>query len=325
MRLLLNGGSLDDRRVLSPRAFSALTDFDSYRFHPGMPGLARSFTQLEEFRGLEYAHGGSMPGFSSIMKIYRDADVGIFVCVLGGEPGALDYTVTGVIRALRDLDVTPQSKPAMLALQLLSEHFADEFIPAIWPRTSTGAEPMVNKGPDDIEGFLGHYLATENKTRSFAPRVASWLGGVDVKRMSGEGISVAGQGPYRRVAAYLYEDAKGHRIAFAKFPVGRFVALGASPGVFRKTNQLESPAWTLPVVLAATLVTLSALVRLRRGTPIRLRRVAASAVAGYLLVLAGLALIPAILAVGIAALCAPATPATKLNSAALQVRIRDMA
>ena len=119
MRLLLNDGAIDGHRVLSTRAFSALTDFDAYRFHAGLPGMARSFTQLEEFRGLEYAHGGSMPGFSSIMKIYRDADLGVFVCMLGGEPGAYDYTLTGTIGALRDLDVAPAAKPGMLALRTL--------------------------------------------------------------------------------------------------------------------------------------------------------------------------------------------------------------
>jgi CubicO group peptidase (beta-lactamase class C family) len=290
MRMLLNGGSLEGRQVLTPQAFDALTDFDAYRFHWGMPGFARSFTQLEELRGLEYAHGGSMPGFSSIMKIYRDADVGIFVSFLGGQPAALDYTLTGFIGALHDLEVTPQSRAAIMDLQQLPEHFADEFIPAAWPRASEGPEASPNRAPEDLEGFVGHYLATENETRSFAPRVGSWLDGVDVIRMGKDGVGVAGQGPYHRVAAYLYEDSKGHRIAFSEMPVGRFMALGVSPGVFRKTNQLESPAWTLPLMFAATLVILSALVRLSAGTSRCLRRLAAAALGGYALVLATLLL-----------------------------------
>ena len=289
MRMLLNGGSLDERQVLSPHAFDALTDFDSYRFQPGMPGLARSFTQLEEFRGLEYAHGGNMPGFSSIMKIYKDADVGIFICFLGGEPGSYDYNLTGVIGILRDLDMAPQAKPALQSLQLLSDHFAAEFIPAIWPRASAG-NAQVPIGAEDIDRFLGHYLLAETKTRSFAIRVASWLGGVDVVRVGVDGLGVAGQGPYHRIGGKLYEDAGGRRIAFAEFPVGRFMAIGVSPGVFRRTNQLESPGWTLALMLAATLITLTAMLRLRRGTAARLRRLAAFAIAGFVLVFAGLLL-----------------------------------
>jgi CubicO group peptidase (beta-lactamase class C family) len=296
MRLLLNDGTLDGRQVLSPAAFRALTDFDAYRFRTGLPGMARSFTQIEELRGLEYAHGGSMPGFSSIMTIYRDADVGIFVCFLGGEPSAFDYNLTGTLRALRDLSVEPAAKAAMLPLQMLTQHFADEFIPATWPRSSevtpaAGTAAGVATGAaDDIEPFLGHYLATESKTRSFALRVGSWFGAVDVVRMGGDGIGVAGLGPFHRVASYLYEDAKGRRMAFAELPVGRFIAIGLSPGVFRKTTALESPLWTLPLLLAATLGLASALARLRARTPARLRRLAAVALIGYCLVLAGLLL-----------------------------------
>jgi hypothetical protein len=290
MRLLLNDGVLDGRQVLSSRAFSALTDFDAYRFSPGLPGMGRSFTQLEEFRGLEYAHGGAMPGFSSIMKIYRDADVGVFVCVLGGEPGSYDYTLLGSIGALRDLDVAPASKPALLVLRTLAEHFADEFIPAVWPRSAAGAETTASTAPEDVEPFLGHYLATENKTRSFALRVASWLGGIDVIRVDGEHLGIAGLATYRRVGRYLYEDAKGRRLAFADLPVGRFAAIGVSPAVFRKTNALESPAWTLPLMFAATLVMFSALVQLRKRAPARLRRLAALTAVGYGLILTGLLL-----------------------------------
>jgi CubicO group peptidase (beta-lactamase class C family) len=300
MRLLLNDGTLDGRQVLSPAAFRALTDFDAYRFRAGLPGMARSFTQLEEFRGLEYAHGGSIPGFSSIMTIYRDADVGIFVCFLGGEPGAFDYNLTGTIRALRDLSVEPASKAAMLPLQLLTQHFADEFIPATWPRSSEGtpaapgaaagvATGVATNAADDIEPFFGHYLATESRTRSFALRVGSWFGAVDVVRMA-DGIRVAGLGPFHRIGSYLYEDAKGRRMAFAELPVGRFVAIGLSPGVFRKTTALESPLWTLPLLLAATLGLVSGLARLRARTPPRLRRLAVVALIGYLLVLMGLLL-----------------------------------
>jgi CubicO group peptidase (beta-lactamase class C family) len=289
MRMLLNDGSLDGRQVLTPQAFGALTDFEAYRFRAGMPGFARSFTQIEEFRGLEYAHGGSMPGFSSIMKIYRDADVGIFVSFLGGQPGSIDYSLTGMIRALRDSDATPEFKPGLLALQLLSEHFADAFIPAIWPRTGAGIQPMSNV-PDDIEGFLGHYLPAEYETRSLAPRIGSWFGGIDVVRMHGEEVGVAGQGPYHRIGSYLYEDAKGRRIAFAHLPVGRFLAVGVSAGVFRRTNPIESPAWTLPLMLVVTVIVLSAVPRLTAGTRARLRRLAACALGGYFLVVIGLVL-----------------------------------
>jgi len=99
LRLLLNGGSLDGRTVLSPAAFADLINFDNVRFHPGMPGGGRAFVQFEEFRGLEYAHSGHIPGFSSMMKIYADADVGVFALFLGGTPGGYDLTVSHVLQS----------------------------------------------------------------------------------------------------------------------------------------------------------------------------------------------------------------------------------
>jgi CubicO group peptidase (beta-lactamase class C family) len=290
LRLLLNGGTLDGRQVLSARAYAALTDFDAYRFRPGMPGFARSFTQFEEFRGLTYAHGGSMPGFSSILKIYKDADVGVFVCVLGGQPRAFDYTLAGLYASRNDLNMEPGAMRALIALEQLSDHFADEFIPAVWPRTGAGLAASDPRPPEDSGAFLGHYRLAEAETRSFALRVPSWLGGVDVMRLPNGDIGVAGQGPYHRIAPYLYEDAKGQRVAFAGLPEGRLMALGVSPATFRKTNALDSPTWTLPLFAVATLMLLSASFRLGGRTPTRLRTLARYALLGFALVSVGLLL-----------------------------------
>jgi CubicO group peptidase (beta-lactamase class C family) len=290
MRLLLNGGTLDGREVLSERAYAALTDFDAYRFRPGMPGFARSFTQFEEFRGLTYAHGGSMPGFSSILKIYKDADVGVFVCVLGGQPRAFDYTLAGLFASRNDLRMEPSAMQALLALEQLPDHFADEFIPAVWPRTNAGVAAADPRPPEDIGAFLGHYRLAEAQTRSFALRVASWFGGVNVVRLPNGDIGVAGLGPYHRVGPYLYEDAKGQRVAFAGSPGGRLMALGMSPATFRRTNALDSPAWTLPLIAVAALTLLSAAFRLGARTPMRLRALARHALLGFTLVCVGLAL-----------------------------------
>jgi len=288
MRLLLNGGTLDGHQVLSARAYAALTDFDTYRFRPGLPGLARSFTQFEEFRGLTYAHGGSMPGFSSILKIYKDADIGMFVCVLGGQPRAFDYSLAGLVAARNDLDMPPGPKAALIGLEQLADHFADEFIPAVWPRTSAGVDPITD-GAEDIGAFVGHYRLASEGTRSFALRVVSWFGGIDVVRLAGGDIRVAGQGPYHRVGPYLYEEAKGRRVAFTDSPIGRLMAWGLSGATFRRTNPLESPAWTLPLLAAAALVMLTAGFRLGSRTP-ELRTLAAQALIGFALVTIGLLL-----------------------------------
>ena len=113
-----------------------MTNFDHYRFHPGMPGGGHAFIQFEEFRGLEYAHSGSIPGFSSMMKIYPDADVAILVCFLGGQPPAFELTPANVVHSLRQLNLQDEARPGLAAMRELTDTFAARFIPAGRPRSS---------------------------------------------------------------------------------------------------------------------------------------------------------------------------------------------
>jgi CubicO group peptidase (beta-lactamase class C family) len=291
MRMLLNGGTLDGRRVLSERAYADLTNFDSYRFHAGMPGLGRSFTQFEEFRGLEYGHGGSMPGFSSLMKIYPDADVGIFVGFLGGQPGTFDVTVTAMLEDLKDLDVNRNALPGLRTLQLLPDTIAEHFIPANRPRSSEGTAGE-HDADDDIGGFLGRYILATAHSRSLPIRINGWMNALEVRAAGQNAIELGGRyaaiGTLQRIAPLLYEGAKGKRLAFARLATGRYLALGLSGGTFRKTDFIESPAWTLPVLVVSILVVFSALIQLRRKAPAAVRQLAASTVAGFVLVSLGM-------------------------------------
>lgn len=305
LRLLLNGGTLDGRTVLSPRALADLTNFDHYRFHPGMPGGGHAFIQFEEFRGLEYAHSGSVPGFSSMMKIYADADVGIFVSFLGGQPGAFDLTVSGVFRALRQVNVRAEARPGLTTMQELTDKFAERFIPAGQPRSSESktlataptdpTDPTDPAAPaptsEQIDAFLGDYVIASNHSRSFMARLAGWTGLVRLERAPGDGLRLGGHselGDYHRVGPLLYQNPKGDRLALAELPIGRYLAIGLSGGVFRKTNLIESPSWALPVFAVAILLLLTALIQLRRKAPTHLRRLAKFGLVGLALVIGGL-------------------------------------
>ncbi len=291
LRLLLNGGSLDGRTVLSPKAFAELTDFSRYRFHPGMPGGAFSFIQFEEFRGFEYAHSGSVPGFSSMMKIYPDADVAIFVTFLGGQVGGFDLTVSNVFRSLRQINIRDEAKPGFHVLRELTDSFPARFIPADRPRSSEAPQPWPAPASEQLDPFLGSYVIASNHSRSFVSRLGGWVGTIHLERAGAEGVrlrEVAELGDYHKVGPLLYENATGDRLALAETPVGRAMAVGLSGGVFRQTNWIESPGWTLPVFAIALLVLLTAFVQLRRKAPDRLRLLARSNLIGLALVLGGL-------------------------------------
>ena len=95
-------------------------------------------------------------------------------------------------------------------------------------------------------------------------------------------------GDYRKVGPLLYENKKGDRMAFAELPVGRFLAIGVSGGVFKKTNWIESPGWSLPVIAVAILVLLTGSIHLRRKVQPHHRRLAGWSLGGFLLVVIGL-------------------------------------
>jgi len=260
--MLLNRGTIDGRQVLSPAAFANLTDFDHYRFHPGMPGGGYSFIQFEEFRGLEYAHSGHMPGFSSMMTLYPDADVGIFVSFLGGQVGTYNMTFTAAIKALRDTDVQPGARDGLSTLDQLTDAIVAKFIPADRPRTAQGGVEMLGlkDSQPGIDAFLGSYVLTTAHSRSYAARVFGWGSTIKVERAGADSIrfSARGLGEFRQVGSLLYENEKKQRVAFAELDTGRYMAIGLSGGMFRKTNALETPNWALPLLALCLLVMLTA-------------------------------------------------------------------
>ncbi len=291
LRLLLNGGTLDGRTVLEPASFADLINFDHIRFHPGMPGGGRAFVQFEEFRGLEYAHSGHIPGFASMMKIYADADVGIFVSFLGGSPGSFDLTLSNVIRSLSQVNIRPEARAGFGALNDLTDTFAARFIPADRPRSSEGRSMTFDSTSAGLDEFLGSYVLATNHSRSFVSRFGGWLGTVRLERVGADGIRLGGipeLGDYKRVGPLLYENAKRDRIALARSPIGRLMAVGLSGGIFRQTNSLESPGWSVPLFALALLILLTALVQLRPKAHPELRRLARFALLGLGLVLVGL-------------------------------------
>jgi hypothetical protein len=290
LRLLLNNGAVDGATVISPSAFANLIDFDHARFHPGMPGGGLAFVQFEEFRGLEYAHSGHIPGFSSMMKVYPDADLAIFVTFLGGTPPAFDLTVTNVFKSLRRVDVERPSRPGFAVLNTVTDSFGVKFIPAGRPRSSEGRAGEVPGLSPGLDEFLGKYEIATNHSRSFVSRLGGWVGAITLERAD-SGVRLGGipaLGQYREVGPLLYENATGDRLALAKNAGGRFMAIGLSGGVFRKTNALASPGWTLLPFLASVLIILTALIQLRRKAAAPLRALAKWELIGLLLVLAGL-------------------------------------
>jgi len=291
LRMMLNGGVVNGRTVLSRSAFADLTDFDHYRFHPGMPGGGYAWIQFEEFRGLEYAHSGSVPGFSSMLKVYSDADVAILFVFLGGQPGAFELTVTGIARALREVSIQPEAKPGFATLRELTDAFAERFIPAGQPRSSEQPGYRANPDGEPVDPYLGTYVIATNHSRSFFSRFSGWGGLLRLERAEGDQLRLGGfpdLGVYHQVGSLLYENDRGDRLALASLATGRYLAIGLSGGVFKRTSWLESPGWSLPLFALGLLLALTAPLQLRRGAGPALRGLARLTLLGWVLTLGGL-------------------------------------
>ena len=289
MRLLLGGGVIDGKRVLSGRGFADLTNFADYRFNPGLPGLGRSFTQFETFRGVEYAHGGGMPGFNSILKLYPDADVGIFVSIMGGEIGSVrpeDKPAAPGDRGFGHRSTCSKRSSRSGRSTTTSRHSSFR---AVWPRRSEGPAAWVSTAPDRIEPYLGRYVITSaTRTRSVGTRIMGLLGSVIVQQAGPSAVKVMGLGPYRHVGPNLYQDAKGAIIAFLTSPrAGSWRLASAQPNSGRRIGW-PTPVWTLPLFALSFLVLLTSVVNLRPRASLRARRLALFSLSGLALVMIGL-------------------------------------
>jgi hypothetical protein len=225
-----------------------------------------------------------------MMKVYPDADLAIFVTFLGGTPPSFDLTVTNVLRSLRRVDIERPARPGFAVLNTLTDSFAVKFIPAGRPRSSESANRKIPDLSLGLDEFLGRYELATNHSRSFVSRLSGWIGTITLER-SDSGVRLAqipALGQYREVGPLLYENGTGERLALAKDGGGYLMAVGLSAGVFRKTNALAAPGWTLLPFLASILLLLTALVQLRRKAAPPLRALAKWELIGLLLVISGL-------------------------------------
>lgn len=290
MQLWLGDGVVEGAQVIAPEIYGDITNFDHYRFHPALPGAGFAFFQDEEFRGRLFMHSGHMPGFSTMMKIYRDADIGVFVSFMGGQPPSFDSNLSSVVAMASAPQPGPEARAALIRLETLSDRFAERFIPANWPRSSeSGAGLGDISMTRPFAAFPGTYVQVGGESQSFVHRIGGWLRAIEVRAVHQDAIEVAGQGPFRLVGHDVFENDERRRVAFADRDGELYLALGMSPAQFRRTNALETPIWTLPLFAVALLVCLTALVHvLRRRAHARLSKLSRLSLIGLVLVLAGL-------------------------------------
>jgi CubicO group peptidase (beta-lactamase class C family) len=295
MMMLLNHGELDGQRILSPEAFDALSDFDAYRAHPALPGLARSFTELNNTDRPEFVSGGSVPGFSSVMKIFPQAGVGIFFSFMGGQPPSFDAIPSRLLSwVLSNKPESPAAAAALNSLNQFAESYADEFI----ARSGKGAGEF--SGGDhssfeaiaDVRDFNGAYfspLSSRALTRRLLRLTQSiQLSAVDGASFHLRGMGLEQAGLFREIGPALYQGEHAIRVALAERDKQNVLTFRLSPANFVKEPWYRAAPWTIPLFMVSLLVLLTSVIYMLPRHAGRARKSAAAVLTGWLLLLLSL-------------------------------------
>jgi CubicO group peptidase (beta-lactamase class C family) len=85
----LNGGELDDVRILGPSAVRQL-HAQAFTHHPALPGWTLGFMEYRRHGRRMIGHSGDLPGFHNQLTLLPDEGLGIFVHFNGVWPLTLD-------------------------------------------------------------------------------------------------------------------------------------------------------------------------------------------------------------------------------------------
>ncbi len=285
-----NAGS--GRGMLSASGLSKLLDFDHCRFHPGLPGIGWSFFEFGALPEPAFGHGGSVSGFSSILKIYPRARVGVFVSYLGGQVSTFDATVFNIIRHFDELNLAPPVRAAMNEIGGLPDRLYEGLFGARQMQTSgwqphieeTGSRDANEPGPAQL---AGRYLPLE-QSRQLINRLMRAFSPVMVEPAGDDSVNLNGMLVYQRIAPFLYQSDSGNRIAFNRLDGQLYMALGMSVAGFGKARWYSYPRWAIVMVLAGCLLMVTALPYLGTWSGRPLRRFAGMVCGGAALCLGAL-------------------------------------
>lgn len=257
MITLLRRGELDGARVLTEAGFEALTDFESNRIHPAMPGYGRSVYEFRPAGRKAIRHDGGISGFVSSMVLYPESRIGVFFSINAQpeNPFAGD-NLSSLIAAIKTYLQSGAQYEAMVPEFMkffeFHEAFADKYIPAGATREADAGKRF---GEEALNGLVGTYVATRNDYGVFIGNLqARLLGGTRVSLVEGDTLRI-GADEYTQTDNGVFQKAgDDERYAFAVNEHGVFMGSG-SLFISRKAASYETALLTvLPLVLLPPLV-----------------------------------------------------------------------
>jgi CubicO group peptidase (beta-lactamase class C family) len=253
MSALLTPGEL-----LQPQTLTQMTNVDTFRFHPRIPGLGLTLWQYFYDGHPAAGHRGEVYGFISRMALFRDQDIGVFISVDSTNQYWPQARLSWILSHL-----SPPAPPAgarTLDPDHLIDHFldrfADRFLPP--PPPQPAVVPALASEPK-VKDLAGVYFRRD-ASRLLMIKIIATLGGMPLIPLPNEQFEAAGCRPFVRKGPLYYQcTPKGGESIDLGFRIenGNRVYVGNEP-----VNALERQPWWLTAPFAAWPVPVFALLDL---------------------------------------------------------------
>jgi CubicO group peptidase (beta-lactamase class C family) len=241
MQALLNGGSLDGKRIFEDRALAMLLERQASA-HPFSRGRSYAFTELTLSGRKVLYHDGNGIGFMSRMVLMPEQDIGIFVSVNH-----------------RNLGEGMWLTQAASMVRTLSAEILEKFVPE--SEIELRQVQVLADRADRIKRFIGHYQAARISRHDFF-KLEGMLDNVDVKD-NGDGALSIGSGVYVEVEPLVFQNVEspGFFVVFVENQAGEveFLTFGGT-GSYQRVPWYQSLNLQRILLGAILIVSLSMLI-----------------------------------------------------------------
>ena len=266
MAALLDGGCLEGRCLLRQETFAQFTDMDMNRLHPNGKGLGFILYEKEIAGRFAYGHDGGQDGFSTVMTLFPDHNVGVFISIFSYVGIPDDDSLSTWLDMFGRMPVVSTYGEANAAV----ESFAERFLA---PPPASG--PAGDWEPEDLAFLEGNYLGTRAVGSSLLTRMMR-VGAATSVEVNGDEVSIAGNGPWRQAGqGVLRKEGEPYDYLYTRRNDDIFLQLSIAPPVdmLVKKPWHMNLRWTvLPLLIPILLAPLGLIyAAVQRKTALRAR------------------------------------------------------
>ena len=258
-------------RILEPATLARMTDFDTWRFNPRIPGLGLGMWQYFYRGHPAEGHRGEVNGFISRVALFRDQRIGIFISVNSTVQAWPQPRLSYVLTHLSG-PTPPPGAPVLDPDGLIDGmigRFADRYVHA--PPPAPAPAPRAANEPT-VEELAGAYFRLDATTH-LMERMSAAMHAPRMQALPDGQFAIVGMcGPFVRKGPLYYECPIPHAnpiaVGFRVEDGDRIFASVDPVGALERQPWWRSAMLTVLPIPVVTLIALSALLvrRYSHGT-----------------------------------------------------------